>query len=294
MGTRIDGKSLAAKMCASLQVVVGSLSKDGPPPGLQVILVGDDPASRVYVSSKARKAESIGIRSDLTVLPTGTTYAALAERIATLNADEAVDGILVQLPLPELPTRDVLDLVAPEKDVDGFHPINAGLLLQKRPRFVACTPLGVLAMLDAYGVETTGKRALVIGRSDIVGKPMAALLTHRNATVTVAHSRTADLEQRVGEADILVVAMGRMRSIPASWIRPRATVIDVGIHRMQDKKLTGDVHPDGLEDRAAFYTPVPGGVGPMTIAMLMVNTTLAAILRRGADPSLLSDLIPPV
>ena len=184
--------------------------------------------------------------------------------------------------------------MAPEKDVDGFHPINAGLLLQKRPRFVACTPLGVLAMLDAYGVETTGKRALVIGRSDIVGKPMAALLTHRNATVTVAHSRTADLEQRVGEADILVVAMGRMRSIPASWIRPGATVIDVGIHRMQDKKLTGDVHPDGLEDRAAFYTPVPGGVGPMTIAMLMVNTTLAAILRRGADPSLLSDLIPSV
>jgi methylenetetrahydrofolate dehydrogenase (NADP+)/methenyltetrahydrofolate cyclohydrolase len=230
----------------------------------------------------------------MTRLPDGTSFEDLKAEIERLNADPSVDGILVQLPIPGLPTREVLDLVAAEKDVDGFHPINAGLLLQGRPRFVPCTPLGVLSMLDAYDISTEGKKALVIGRSDIVGKPMASLLTHRNATVTTAHSRTQDLPALVGESDIVVAALGKERAISPDWLKQDAVVIDVGIHRMENGKLTGDVHPEGLEERSSAYTPVPGGVGPMTIAMLMVNTVQAALLRRGMDSSALGALIPKV
>jgi len=294
MGLRIDGKGHAAKVCEDLTVVVRDLANQGITPGLHVLLVGDDPASHVYVGSKSKKAHAIGIASDITRLPVGTNFETLKSEIERLNSDSSVDGILVQLPLPGLPTREVLDLVTPEKDVDGFHPINAGLLLQRRPRFVPCTPLGVLSMLDAYDISTEGKKALVIGRSDIVGKPMASLLTHRNATVTVAHSRTRDLPRLVGESDLVVAALGKERAIDPSWLKKGAVVIDVGIHRMDNGKLTGDVHPEGLEDHASAYTPVPGGVGPMTIAMLMVNTVQAALLRRGMDTSALGALIPKI
>ena len=294
MGQRIDGKGHAAKVCEGLKEVVQDLANQGITPGLHVLLVGDDPASQVYVGSKAKKAHAIGISSDITRLPEGTTFETLRAEIEKLNADPAVDGILVQLPLPGLPTREVLDLVAAEKDVDGFHASNAGLLIQKRPRFVPCTPLGVLSMLDAYEIPTQGKKALVIGRSDIVGKPMANLLLHRNATVTIAHSRTQDLPGLVGESDIVVAALGQERAIDPAWLKDDAVVIDVGIHRMENGKLTGDVHPEGLADRASAYTPVPGGVGPMTIAMLMVNTVQAALLRRGMDTSALGSLIPRV
>jgi methylenetetrahydrofolate dehydrogenase (NADP+)/methenyltetrahydrofolate cyclohydrolase len=294
MGLRIDGKGHAAKVCEKLTAVVKGLAQQGITPGLHVLLVGDDPASQVYVENKAKRAHAIGISSHITRMPEGVSFEELTAEIHSLNENPAVDGILVQLPIPGLPTRAVLDLVAAEKDVDGFHATNVGLLLQKRPRFVPCTPLGVLSMLDAYNIEVTGKTALVIGRSDIVGKPMAALLTHRNATVTIAHSRTQNLEGLIGEADIVVAALGRERAISAAWIREGAVVIDVGIHRMENGKLTGDVHPEGLADRASAYTPVPGGVGPMTIAMLMVNTVQAALLRRGMDTSSLGDLIPEI
>lgn len=294
MGQRIDGKGHAAKVCEQLTEVVRDLGTQGIIPGLHVILVGEDPASQVYVGSKAKRAKAIGIASDITRMPDGTTFEELSSEINRLNEDPSVDGILVQLPIPGLPTREILDLVAAEKDVDGFHAANAGLLMQGRPRFVPCTPLGVLSMMDGYEIATQGKKAVVIGRSDIVGKPMASLLTHRNATVTIAHSRTQNLPELVAESDIVVAALGKERAIDPSWLKENAVVIDVGIHRMENGKLTGDVHPDGLAERASAYTPVPGGVGPMTIAMLMVNTVQAALLRRGLSTDSLGNLIPRV
>ena len=263
-------------------------------PTLHVILVGDDPASQVYVRSKSRKCAALQIGSEITRLPDGTTQDEIVRTIDALNQNPEVDGILVQLPIPGLETRAVLDRVDATKDVDGFHPENVGMLVQKRPRFVPCTPLGVLAMLDQYDVDLSGERALVIGRSDIVGKPMALLLTHRNATVTLAHSRTQDLEARVRESKVVVVAMGRPRAIPSNWFRDDAVVVDVGIHRMDNGKLTGDVDPEGLNEGVYAYSPVPGGVGPMTIAMLMVNTTLAAISRRGIHNVSMDGVIPSV
>ena len=263
-------------------------------PKLHVILVGDDPASQVYVRSKARKCEALQIRSEITRLPDGTTQDEIFQTIDGLNQDPDVDGILVQLPIPGLESRAILDRVDASKDVDGFHPENVGLLVQKRPRFVPCTPLGVLAMLDRYDISLSGERALVIGRSDIVGKPMSLLLTHRNATVTLAHSRTQDLKARVQESKVVVVAMGKPRAVPADWFRDDAVVVDVGIHRMDNGKLTGDVHPEGLEERVHSFSPVPGGGGPMTIAMLMVNTTLAALSRRGIQNVSMDGVIPSI
>ena len=294
MGTVLDGKAHSKRVIEGLRPAVEELARQGVVPSLQVILVGEDPASQVYVRNKARKAERLGLRSEVTRLPEGTGAAELLERVHMLNEDEETDGILVQLPIPGVESRPIIDAVAADKDVDGFHPTNAGLLSQKRPRLVPCTPLGIVSLLDAHDIEISGKETLVIGRSNIVGRPMAALLTHRNATVTVAHSRTRRLDELVASAEILVVAMGRMRAIEASWVREGAVVVDVGINRMENGKLTGDVNPEGLADRAAAFTPVPGGVGPMTIAMLMLNTCAAAAWRRGMSVPELDALIPKV
>ncbi len=294
MAILIDGRARAKTVEAALRDRLAALSAQGVVPGLHVLLVGEDPASQIYVRSKARRAERAGLRSEITRLPQGASPRAVLRRIAELNADESVDGILVQLPVPGLPTRQLLDAISPDKDVDGFHALNAGLLLQKRPRLVPCTPLGILSLLDAHEISIEGKRALVVGRSEIVGRPMAALLMHRNATVTVAHSRTRNLKAELGRAEIVVAALGRMHAISAGDLSPGAAVIDVGIHRKADETLTGDVNPEGLAERAGAYTPVPGGVGPMTICMLLVNTVRAALLRRGMSTELVEDLSPRV
>jgi methylenetetrahydrofolate dehydrogenase (NADP+) / methenyltetrahydrofolate cyclohydrolase len=294
MGTVLDGKAHSKRVIGGLRPAVAELARQGVTPSLHVILVGEDTASQVYVRNKARRAEKLGLRSEVARLPEGTGAEELLERIALLNEDEETDGILVQLPIPGVQSRPIIDAVAADKDVDGFHPTNAGLLSQRRPRFVPCTPLGVVSLLDFHEVELSGKQSLVVGRSDIVGRPMASMLTHRNATVTVAHSRTRHLDELVAQAEVLVVAMGHMHAIDAGWVREGAVVVDVGMHRKDDGKLTGDVNPDGLAERAAAYTPVPGGVGPMTIAMLMVNTCAAAAWRRGLEVSELDALVPKV
>jgi len=274
------------------------------PPKLAAVLVGDDPASAIYVRTKTRKCAELGIDSDAIVLPETTTTEELLARVDALNADDGVDGILVQLPLPsEVNTEAVLDRIDPRKDVDGLHPENVGLLVQKRARFVPATPGGIMQMLDRSGIEIEGQNAVIIGRSEIVGKPMASLLMHRNATITVCHSRTRDLPGVCRGADILIVAIGRDAMVTKDFVKPGATVIDVGINRVGDRDrveeifgdaadwekfddrgylVVGDVHPEVAEIAGAM-TPVPGGVGPLTIGMLMSNTLLAARLR--AAPS---------
>ncbi len=271
-------------------------------PQLAAVLVGDDPASAIYVRTKTRTCESLGIDSQAILLPASTSTDELLERIDALNADETVDGILVQLPLPDgVHTQSVLDRIDPRKDVDGLHPENVGLLVQNRARFVPATPAGIMQMLDRAGIEIQGQNAVIIGRSEIVGKPMASLLMHRHATVTVCHSRTRDLAGVCRRADILVVAIGRDGMVTKDFVRPGATVIDVGINRVSERHrveellgdaadwekfdsrgyaVVGDVHPEVAEVAGAM-TPVPGGVGPLTIGMLMSNTLAAANSRMG-------------
>ncbi len=250
-------------------------------PGLAVVLVGDNPASAVYVRTKDRAAEAAGIAAATIRLPAGITEAALLAEVARLNADPAVDGILVQLPLPQsIRAEAVIDLIDPAKDVDGFHPRNAGLLALGRPALVPCTPLGVMKLLEAAGVALSGRRALVLGRSSIVGRPLVALLLAADATVTVAHSRTRDLAAECRRAEILVAAVGRAEMVRGDWISPGATVIDVGINRLADGRLVGDVAFAECAAVAGSITPVPGGVGPMTIACLLENTVTAALRRR--------------
>jgi len=247
-----------------------------------VVLVEDDAASAVYVRSKDRAAQQAGIEARTIRLPADTNEAALLAQIARLNADRAVDGILVQLPLPRgIRTDAVIDAIDPAKDVDGFHPVNAGLLASGRAGLVPCTPKGVMRLLAGAGVELAGARALVLGRSTIVGRPMAALLTGADATVTLAHSRTRDLPAECRRADILVAATGRAEMVRGEWVKPGAVVIDVGINRLPDGRLVGDVAFAEVSPVAAAITPVPGGVGPMTIACLLENTVLAAAARRG-------------
>jgi methylenetetrahydrofolate dehydrogenase (NADP+)/methenyltetrahydrofolate cyclohydrolase len=280
--TLIDGKALAARIRAEVGVQVRALAERGVRVGLDVVLVGDDPASQVYVRNKERACEEAGIRSATHRLPAGTTQEELTALVARLSADDAVDGLLVQLPLPPgLDAGRVVDAIDPARDVDGYHPDNLGRLLAGRPGLVPCTPDGVLRLIDETGVPIEGRRAVVVGRSLSVGRPAALLLLQRNATVTVCHSRTPDLAARVGEAEILVVAVGRAGFIPGAWVRPGAVVIDVGINRNDSGKLVGDVDFAGAVERAAFITPVPGGVGPMTIACLLRNTVEAAARRRG-------------
>jgi methylenetetrahydrofolate dehydrogenase (NADP+)/methenyltetrahydrofolate cyclohydrolase len=278
----LDGKKIAAELRAEAAAEARTFRElAGRSPKLQVFLVGEDPASTIYVRNKSKAAEEAGIEAPTTALPAQTSLADLLARLAEANRDASTDGILVQMPLPSpIDSRAVLDAVDPEKDVDGFHPVNVGLLHQGRPRFVPCTPAGIMELLSRYGIAVEGRRAVVVGRSEIVGKPMAALLLARNATVTTAHSRTRDLSAVCREAEILVAAIGRAKLFGRNHVAPGATVIDVGITR-REGKLSGDVDFEAVRQVAGAITPVPGGVGPLTIAMLLKNTAKAARLRRG-------------
>ncbi len=274
----IDGRAVAQALRESVASRVAAL---GYRPGLVVVLVGDDPASAVYVRSKDRAAAAAGIAARTIRLPATTTERELLATVSGLNADPEVDAILVQLPLPApIRARAVIEAIDPAKDVDGFHPVNVGRLHDGLPTLAPCTPLGVMKLLEATGVATRGARALVLGRSAIVGKPMAALLTAADATVTVAHSRTRDLPAECRRADILVAAAGRAEMVRGDWIMPGAVVIDVGINRLDDGRLVGDVAYAEAAEIAGALTPVPGGVGPMTIACLLENTLRAALARR--------------
>ena len=272
----LDGKIMAAELESELKSRVDRLVAEGTRPGLIVILVGDDPASQTYVSNKEKACDRLGIASRTIRMPADTTQAKLEAAIMEANANPAVHGILVQLPLPKHLDGDrALSLILPEKDVDGFHDINAGRLSRGMDCVVACTPKGALHMLKSAGISIAGKEAVVVGRSNIVGKPMALLLLQENATVTVCHSRTADLAAHTRRADILVAAIGKPRFITADMVKEGAVVVDVGINRV-DGKLCGDVDFDAVAQKASWITPVPGGVGKMTIAMLMDNTVAAA------------------
>ncbi|MEY2726340.1 MAG: Bifunctional protein FolD protein [Planctomycetota bacterium] len=281
----IDGKSIA-ETCrqATAEAVSVFRASTGVTPHLAAILVGHNPASQVYIRNKERACHKAGLTSTLLHLPETVSEPELLQHIAQLNADPAVHGILVQLPLPDhLNTIRVLDAIHPRKDVDAFHPENAGLMLQGRPRFLPCTPAGVMQLLRASNIPTAGRHAVVIGRSDIVGKPMAALLLQKgaDATVTLCHSRTRDIASHCRSAEILVAAVGIPEFVQGDWVRPDAVVIDVGINRVGDR-LVGDVHYDSAAARASAITPVPGGVGPMTIAMLLENTLAAARLQHAS------------
>ncbi len=275
----IDGKALAAAVRASLRPVVQALAARGARPGLAAILAGSDAASRIYLRNKVLACEETGVRSELHELPADVPERTLLERVATLNRDPRVHGILVQLPLPaHVDAERVLTAVSAAKDVDGFHPENLGALLRGAPSFVPCTPAGVLRLLDHAGVPLAGRHAVVIGRSSIVGKPLALLLLQRDATVTICHSRTAHLAELARQADVLVAATGRPGMVGAGMVKPGACVIDVGTSRTADGKLCGDVDFAAVKDVAGWITPVPGGVGPMTVAMLVANTVRATEL----------------
>lgn len=297
----LDGNALAAQIRAEIQPRVAAFAAaHGRPPGLGIVLVGDNPASEIYVRNKLRAASEVGMRADLERLPATASIEDVLDIVGRLNASPTHDGILVQDPLPEAiagAARRVFDAVDPGKDVDGFHPANVGKLVQKRPALVPGTPLGVVEILERSGIAIAGARAVVIGRSDIVGKPMAMLLLHRDATVTICHSRTRDLPALAATADILVAAIGRPGFVTAEFVKPGATVVDVGITSVEDRSVVhrlfpeghprrqaferrgslvvGDVHP-GVAEVAGALTPVPGGVGPLTVAMLLSNTLRAA------------------
>ncbi len=279
----IDGKAIAASVCAQVREQVAALTaRTGVRPGLTVVLVGEDPASQVYVRNKGKAADEAGIVSRQIDLPASTPEKELLDLVARLNADDSVHGILVQLPLPDhIDEGKVIEAIAPGKDVDGFHPMNAGRLFTGGVSFLPCTPYGILTMLDHEKVELKGKHAVVVGRSNIVGKPAAMLLLSRHATVTICHSRTVDLPSVVRTGEVVVAAVGRAEMIRGSWIRPGAVVIDVGMNRNAAGKLCGDVAFDEAKEVAGAITPVPGGVGPMTIAMLLQNTYEAALRRTG-------------
>jgi methylenetetrahydrofolate dehydrogenase (NADP+)/methenyltetrahydrofolate cyclohydrolase len=299
---RLDGKATAVTIREELRPEVERLAAIGRRPGLGVVLVGNDPASAVYVGSKTRACEELGMHHETLRLPDSAATEEVVSLVEGLNRRPEIHGILVQLPLPpQVDAARVLDLVDPNKDVDGFHPDNVGRLVQKRPRFVACTPAGIMELLARHSIDVAGKRAVVIGRSDIVGKPMALLLMHANATVTVCHSRTADLAAVAREADILVAAIGHAGLVRADFVKPGAVVIDVGMNRVEDPvearellepsrleafakrghALVGDVHAPSVAPVAGALTPVPGGVGPLTIALLVKNTVRAAARDQG-------------
>lgn len=273
----IDGKAISAKTKDELKAEVTALKKQNISVGLAVIIVGDDPASRVYVNNKKKACEQLGIYSEEYALPADTDQASLLALIEELNHRADINGILCQLPLPRhLDEKAVLDAIWAEKDVDAFHPINVGRIMIGDYDFLPCTPAGVMRLLDESGVEIEGKNCVVIGRSNIVGKPMAMLLLHRNATVTICHSKTQNLSEITSQADILVAAVGRANFVTPDMVKPGAVVIDVGMNRPADGKLCGDVDFAAVRPKCSYITPVPGGVGPMTIAMLMANTVTAA------------------
>ena len=278
MAKLIDGKLISAQIRAEIKEETNEFIKErGYAPGLAVVIVGDNPASQVYVRNKARACEEVGFYSEVHALPAETTQAELNALVDKLNADEKIHGILIQLPLPKhLDETEVLLRIDPKKDVDAFHPYNVGNIMIGEYTFLPCTPAGVMALLERSGIDPAGKKCVVIGRSNIVGKPMAMLLLHANGTVTICHSKTKDLAAVCREADILVVAIGRADFVGADMVKPGAVVIDVGMNRREDGKLTGDVNFSEVEPIASAITPVPGGVGPMTITMLLKNTLTAA------------------
>ena len=279
----LDGKAVAARVRAEVKTRAADFAAArGRRPGLAVVKVGSDPASAVYVRNKRLACEEAGIQSFAFDLPDSVSREALLKQIAALNADDRVDGILVQLPLPSgLDANEVMDLVDPAKDVDGFHPYNTGLLAQKRPRLRPCTPFGVIRLAKEYGIALSGLRATVVGASNIVGRPMALELMLAGATVTVCHTRTRDLRAEVERAEVVVAAVGKPGMVRGEWIRPGAAVFDVGINRTEAGRLVGDVEYAAAAERAGWITPVPGGIGPMTIAMLLSNTLDAATARPG-------------
>jgi methylenetetrahydrofolate dehydrogenase (NADP+)/methenyltetrahydrofolate cyclohydrolase len=273
----IDGKAIAQEVRAEWKVRADALKARGITPGLAVIIVGEDPASKVYVANKVKACAELGLHSEHIVLSADTPEATLLARIDALNADPKIHGILVQLPVPKHIASDkVLNAISPDKDVDGFHPENVGALVTGNMRFAPCTPYGVMKLLEKSGVSIEGKHAVVVGRSNIVGKPMALLLLQANATVTICTSKTIDLAKHTRDADILVVAIGRAKMITGDMIKRGAAVIDVGMNRTPEGKLCGDVDFDSAKEVAGWITPVPGGVGPMTITMLVANTVQAA------------------
>jgi methylenetetrahydrofolate dehydrogenase (NADP+)/methenyltetrahydrofolate cyclohydrolase len=279
----IDGKSIAARVRGEVRErVQARLAAGRRAPGLAVVLVGDDDASSIYVRNKRRACEEAGVVSRAHDLPADVSEERLLRLVADLNADGQIDGILVQLPLPaHIDSTKVIEAISPEKDVDGFHPYNLGRLAQKRPALRPCTPYGVMRLLESTGESLDGKRAVVVGASNIVGRPMALELLLARCTTTVCHSRTRDLRAEVERAEVLVVAVGKPEFVPGEWVRPGALVIDVGMNRGADGRLLGDVGFAAARERAAWITPVPGGVGPMTVAMLLVNTLEAADRRDG-------------
>jgi len=278
----IDGKKVAAEIKENLKKEIEELKSKGIHPGLAVVLVGENPASVKYVSNKEKTCESLGIKSLGHKLPESTSQEELLKLIDQLNNDPQVHGILVQLPLPKhLNEKEIMYRIAPEKDVDGFGPHSLGKLMLDEPGFIPCTPHGAIKMLEAYGVDPAGKHAVVIGRSIIVGKPLAFLLLRKNATVTMCHSKTPDLKAECLKADILCVAVGKAKLVKGDWIKEGAAVIDIGINVTEEGKLVGDVDFESAKEKAGWITPVPGGAGPMTIAMLMYNTVLAAKMQAG-------------
>lgn len=277
MGQKIDGKAVSAAVRSQVAEEVATLAAEGVSVTLAVVIVGDDPASRVYVNNKKKACADCGIRSEEYALPAETTQEELMALIHELNNREDVNGILVQLPLPKhLDEKQVIEAIDPKKDVDAFHPSNVGRIMIGDYHFLPCTPAGVMELIHSTGVKVEGANCVVIGRSNIVGKPMAMLMLHENATVTICHSRTRDLAEICRKADILIAAVGRANFVTADMVKEGAVVIDVGINRNAEGKLCGDVDFDAVEPKTSFITPVPGGAGPMTIAMLMKNTIMAA------------------
>ncbi|MDY0384754.1 bifunctional methylenetetrahydrofolate dehydrogenase/methenyltetrahydrofolate cyclohydrolase FolD [Trichlorobacter sp.] len=282
----IDGKAIAVKVRGRIAGQVEQLKTLGVTPGLAVVLVGDDPASRVYVGMKKKLCIELGMHSSDHELPADTSETQLLALIDQLNNDDKIHGILVQLPLPaQIDTDKVLEAISPLKDADGFHPYNVGRLAIGKPTFQPCTPYGVMVMLEEIGYDLTGKEVVVVGRSNIVGKPVALMCLAKHATVTICHSRTKDLAEVVRRADVVIAAVGKPEMVKGDWIKPGAVVIDVGINRVGEKKLVGDVEYAAAAERASAITPVPGGVGPMTIAMLLQNTLESAqrALRNGGN-----------
>lgn len=274
----IDGKTVAREIQKQIKEEIEGLNRRwGIVPGLGVVLVGDDPASHLYVRNKEKACKEVGIRSQEHLLSAAVSEKELLSVIQSLNRNKEIHGILVQLPLPaHIRSEKILEAVSPHKDIDGFHPFNQGLLLLGGEGFKPCTPLGIMKLLDSAGCDPKGKNAVVVGRSNIVGKPVALMLLGRHATVTVCHSRTAQLRDEVARADILVVAIGKAGFVRGDWIKPGAVVIDVGVNRLPNGKLAGDVEFESAKERASWISPVPGGVGPMTICMLLFNTLRAA------------------
>ena len=281
MAKLLMGKEVSARIKAELKTEVENLKKEGINPGLAVIIVGEDPASQVYVRNKERACEECGIYSEKYALPAETTQEELLKLIDELNNKSSISGILVQLPVPKhIDEKTIINAIAPNKDVDAFHPVNVGKIMVGNYDFVPCTPAGVMELIKESGIDVSGKECVIVGRSNIVGKPQAMLLLHQNGTVTICHSKTKNLAEKTKNADILIAAVGIPNFIKGDMIKEGAVVIDVGINRLENKKLCGDVEFESAEKVAGAITPVPGGVGPMTIAMLMKNTAKAAILNK--------------